>query len=270
MCVFACMCVSVCAYAQNWWQLEFQFHQRALKIALLELKTRFCVCQDVCTYICTCMYELCMHMCVFAIVYLCKWPSNDLLSYLFINIDGKWYLHMYVCAVYTSMCDINIHTYEEVCISSLPLLHILLSFTLLALFVDSQMATTNNKNRSWTCPHSLLAHAHTHARTHVCVSVVALLISCVARLLCWGLFSLPLSLSFCSVITSVAEQETVNVPCLFTFLCLFPAVAVYPWFVVSFPFADNKENSQYVCVCVWVCTCVRIDLIMHMTDNLFM
>lgn len=56
----------------------------------------------------------------------------------------------YVRTVYANMCDINIHTYihTEVFITSLPLLHILLSFTLLALFVDSQMATTNNKKIS--------------------------------------------------------------------------------------------------------------------------
>lgn len=119
------------------------------------------------------------------------------------------------------------------------------------------MATNNNKNRSWTCPHSLLSHAHTHTRTHVCVSVVALLISCVARLLGWGLFSpsFSLSLSLCSVITSVAEQETVNARSLFTSLSLTPAVAGYPWFVVSFPFADNKENSQCVFACVSVHLC---------------
>lgn len=154
------------------------------------------------------------------VIYLLTFMANDIYICTYSICKYVWFKHTYI------------HT--EVFISSLPLLHILLSFTLLALFVDSQMATTNNKKRSWTCPHSLLRHAdtHTHTRTLVCVSVVTLLISCVARLLCWGLFSLPISLSFCSVITSVAEQETVNARCFFTSLCLFPAVAVYPWFVV--------------------------------------
>lgn len=89
------MCVR--AYVQNLWQLEFQFHQRALKIALLELKTRFCVCQDVCTYICPCVH-------VFAFVYLCKLRSNDLLSYLFIYNDAKTYLRLYV--QYIQVCVI--------------------------------------------------------------------------------------------------------------------------------------------------------------------
>lgn len=115
----------------------------------------------------------------------------------------------------------------------------------------------------------LSASTLTHTRTHSCLCVRCYPLNqlCGSSALL-GSFFLSLSLSFRSVITSVAEQETVNVRCLFTFLCLFPAVAVYPWFVVLFPFADNKENSQYMCV--WVCTCVRIDLIMHMTDNLFM
>lgn len=59
------------------------------------------------------------------------------------------------------------------------------------------------------------------------------------------------------------EQETVNVRALSNSLALIlllfvssnvQAVAVYPWFVVSFPFAcqivaDNKESSMYACVC---------------------
>lgn len=99
------MCVR--AYVQNLWQLEFQFHQRALKIALLELKTRFCVCQDVCTYICPCVH-VCINVCicvyVFAFVYLCKLRSNDLLSYLFIYNDAKTYLRLYV--QYIQVCVI--------------------------------------------------------------------------------------------------------------------------------------------------------------------
>lgn len=115
-------------------------------------------------------------------------------------------IHMYVCAVYTNMCEINIHTYEEVCISSLPLLHILLSFTLLALFVDSQMATTNNKNRSWTCPHSLLAHAHTHTHSCLCVRCCPLNQLCGSSALV-GSFFLSLSLFLFALLLLLLQSK---------------------------------------------------------------
>lgn len=93
------------------------------------------------------------------VIYLLTFMANDIyiLVCMYSICKYVWYKHTYI------------HT--EVFISLLPLLHILLSFTLLALFVDSQMATTNNKKRSWTCPHSLLRHADTHTHMHSCLCV---------------------------------------------------------------------------------------------------
>lgn len=112
------------------------------------------------------MYELCV--CV-SIVYLCKWPSNDLLSYLFINIYGKWYLHMYV--QYMQICVIwtYIHTYIHQ--FTFPPSHPAEFYFVSFVCWQSNGNNQQQEKKLNLPPLSAKTRRHTHTHTHSCLCV---------------------------------------------------------------------------------------------------
>lgn len=164
------------------------------------------------------------------------------------------------------MCDINIHRYRNLHqFTSAP------SHPAGFYFVSAVCWQSNGnkqqQEQKFNLP-TLSAKTRTHTHTHSCLCVRCCPLNqlCDSSALLGSFFSLFLSLSFCSVITSVAEQETVNARCLFTSLSFSRCSCVS----LICRFISFCRQQREFLVGVWVYTCVRIDLIMHMTDNLFM